>query len=114
MPRTRDLVIFVMTTDDRQTKPIALPLAHVRRVKTGRIMYAATHTVVGPSPVQTTMSFNFNIHSILVDYCELCLQVRAAIHVKSKDEIGGWRICTRKIQYHGNTPSLLPIYPTLM
>ena len=35
MPRCQDLAIFVQTTTDdrRQTKPIALPLAHVRRVK---------------------------------------------------------------------------------
>ena len=33
MPRTQDLAIFVMTTDDRQTKPIALPLADARGVK---------------------------------------------------------------------------------
>ena len=35
MPRTRDLAIFVATTDnddDRQTKLIALPLAHAHRV----------------------------------------------------------------------------------
>ena len=32
MPRTRDLAIFVMMTDDRQTKPSALPLAHARGV----------------------------------------------------------------------------------
>ena len=42
------------------------------------------------------------------------MQVRTAIHVQSKDEIGGWRVCTNKIQYHSNTASLLPIYPTLM
>ena len=42
------------------------------------------------------------------------MQVRTAIHVQSKDEIGGWRVCTSKIQYHSNTASLLPIYPTLM
>ena len=65
-------------------------------------------------PSSDNNDINFNIHSILVNFYHLCLQVRAAIHVKSKDEIGGWRICTRKIQYHGNTPSLLPIYPTLM
>ena len=29
MRKTRDLAIFVMMTDRRQTKPIALPLAHV-------------------------------------------------------------------------------------
>ena len=35
MPKTRDLAIFVTTTTtttDRQTKPIALPLAHARGV----------------------------------------------------------------------------------
>ena len=33
MPRTRDLAIFMTTTtDDRQTKPIALPLAQARGV----------------------------------------------------------------------------------
>ena len=32
MPRTRDLAIFVTTTDDGQTKLIALPLAHARGV----------------------------------------------------------------------------------
>ena len=35
MPISRDLAIFVPTTDDReQTKPIALPLAHACRVTT--------------------------------------------------------------------------------
>ena len=34
MPRCGDLAIFVMTTDRQQTKPIALPLAHARGVKT--------------------------------------------------------------------------------
>ena len=29
MPKCGDLMIFVTTTDNRQTKPIALPLAHV-------------------------------------------------------------------------------------
>ena len=35
MPRTQDLAIFVMmtATGDRQTKPIALPLAHAHGVK---------------------------------------------------------------------------------
>ena len=35
MPRCPDLVIFVLTDDDdddRQTQPIALPLAHARGV----------------------------------------------------------------------------------
>ena len=34
MPKSRDVAIFVPTTDDdrQQTKPIALPLAHVRGV----------------------------------------------------------------------------------
>ena len=33
MPRSPDLAIFVLTTDDRrQTKPITLPLAHARGV----------------------------------------------------------------------------------
>ena len=31
MPRTQDLGIFMLTTEDRQTKPIALPLAHSHR-----------------------------------------------------------------------------------
>jgi hypothetical protein len=32
-PRSRDLAIFVLTTDDRQThKPIALPLLHAHAV----------------------------------------------------------------------------------
>ena len=30
------------------------------------------------------------------------------------DKIGGWHICTDKINYHANTASLLPIYPTLI
>ena len=35
MPRSRDVAIFmVMITDDRQTKPIALPLAHARGITT--------------------------------------------------------------------------------
>ena len=42
------------------------------------------------------------------------MQVRTAIHMQSKDEIGGWRMCTSKIQYRRSTASLLPIYPTLM
>ena len=37
MPRSLDLAIFVVTTDDRrQTKPTALPLAHARGVKRER------------------------------------------------------------------------------
>ena len=40
--------------------------------------------------------------------------MRAAIHVKAKDRIGGWRMCTDKINYHPDTESLLTIYPTLM
>ena len=37
MPRSPDLAIFMLTTDNdrqRQTKPIALPLAHARGVTT--------------------------------------------------------------------------------
>ena len=30
MPRCPDLVIFVLTDDDRQIQPITVPLAHVR------------------------------------------------------------------------------------
>ena len=42
-------------------------------------------------------------------------QVRTAIHVKSKAEIGGWRICDQqKLHYMANTDSLIPLYPTLM
>ena len=33
IPISPDLVIFVVTTDDRQTKPIALPLVHAHGVK---------------------------------------------------------------------------------
>ena len=32
MPRCGDLAIFVTTTDNRQTKPTALPLAYARGV----------------------------------------------------------------------------------
>ena len=35
MPRSGDLAILVMT-DDRQIKPIALPLVHVYSVKNGQ------------------------------------------------------------------------------
>ena len=38
MPRCGDLAILVTTTDNRQTKPIALLLAHVRRVITGMMI----------------------------------------------------------------------------
>lgn len=41
-------------------------------------------------------------------------EVRKAIHVASVEKIGGWHICTDRINYHANTASLLPIYPTLI
>ena len=51
MPRSSDLAIFALTTDDRQTKPIALPLAvHARA---GTVMIAGclwtgdTHDLLG-------------------------------------------------------------------
>jgi serine carboxypeptidase-like clade 1 len=40
--------------------------------------------------------------------------VREAIHVASMDKIGGWHICTDKINYDANTASLIPLYPTLI
>ena len=45
-------------------------------------------------------------------YC--CIQVREAIHVASLEKIGGWQACSRKVKYTFSTPSLLPIYPTLI
>lgn len=44
----------------------------------------------------------------------IIFQVREAIHVAPVTKIGGWRICTNKIDYHRSTTSLLPIYPTLI
>ena len=40
MPRSPDLAVFVLTIDNdrRQTKPITLPLAHARGVKTCKVI----------------------------------------------------------------------------
>ena len=62
----------------------------------------------------TVCQLYYCISSIIMIILLLFMQVRTAIHVQSKDVIGGWRMCTRKIQYRSNTASLLPIYPTLM
>ena len=43
MPRSPDLAIFVLTTDDRrQIKPITLPLVHARGV-INRFISTSTH-----------------------------------------------------------------------
>ena len=45
MPRSPDLAIFVLTTDDRrQTKPITLPLAHARGVISRRLQGGESET----------------------------------------------------------------------
>jgi carboxypeptidase C (cathepsin A) len=41
-------------------------------------------------------------------------EVREALHVKPKSEIGRWRMCTTNISYFGNVDSVLDIYPTLI
>ena len=30
------------------------------------------------------------------------------------EKIGGWHICTNNLNYHANTASLIPLYPTLI
>jgi len=40
--------------------------------------------------------------------------VRQAIHVANESVTGEWTICTGKINYEGNTASLMPVYPTLI
>ena len=48
MPRTRDLAIFAVTTDDRHT----LLLAHARGVKIKRGICELTYVIRGPAPSQ--------------------------------------------------------------
>ena len=50
MPRSPDLAIFVLTTDDRrQTKPITLPLAACARGNKGqKPMYQGVHYSESP------------------------------------------------------------------
>ena len=51
MPRSPDLAIFVLTT--RQTKPIALPLAHARGVTStcSRQLGTSTSRILIPKPI---------------------------------------------------------------
>ena len=44
------------------------------------------------------------------DYVHTLVQVRAAIHAKSVEEIGTWYACSSKMTYIKNIASLLDVY----